>query len=73
MKRNHYTAAQRRLLENISGFAFISPWLLGFLAFTAVPIVFPLYYSLELFGNLSFRTTSLGKKQNALHFARLVR
>jgi multiple sugar transport system permease protein len=40
-----YGAAQRQLAENLSGIAFISPWLIGFLAFTAVPILFSLYYS----------------------------
>jgi multiple sugar transport system permease protein len=45
MKIKRYTAAQRRLAENFSGFAFISPWLAGFLAFTAIPIIFSLYYS----------------------------
>ena len=28
------------------GFAFISPWVVGFLAFTAIPIALSLYYSL---------------------------
>jgi multiple sugar transport system permease protein len=45
MKIKQYTAARRRLAENFSGFAFISPWLVGFLAFTAIPILFSLYYS----------------------------
>jgi multiple sugar transport system permease protein len=48
MKMNRvrtYTTAQRQLAENLSGFAFISPWLLGFLAFTALPMLFSLYYS----------------------------
>ncbi|MDR1278507.1 MAG: sugar ABC transporter permease [Treponema sp.] len=45
MNIKRYTAAQRRLMENISGFSFISPWLIGFLAFTALPILFSLYYS----------------------------
>jgi multiple sugar transport system permease protein len=45
MAIKQYTAAQRRLAENLSGFAFISPWLLAFLAFTAIPIIFSLYYS----------------------------
>lgn len=44
-KRKHYTAVRRQIAENIAGFAFISPWLIGFLAFTAVPILFSLYYS----------------------------
>lgn len=37
------TAAERRNLRN--GLAFISPWLIGFLLFTAVPIGLSLYYS----------------------------
>jgi multiple sugar transport system permease protein len=45
MNIKRYTVAQRRWAENISGFAFISPWLIGFLAFTAIPIIFSLYYS----------------------------
>jgi multiple sugar transport system permease protein len=40
-----YTAAQRQLAENLSGFAFISPWLLGFLCFMALPMLLSLYYS----------------------------
>jgi multiple sugar transport system permease protein len=44
-KKRTYTAAQRQLAENLSGFAFISPWLIGFLAFTAIPVLFSLYYS----------------------------
>jgi multiple sugar transport system permease protein len=45
MNIKRYTAAQRRWAENFSGFAFISPWLIGFLAFTAIPIISSLYYS----------------------------
>jgi multiple sugar transport system permease protein len=47
MKRGKriYTAAQRQLAENLSGFVFISPWLIGFFAFTAVPVLFSFYYS----------------------------
>jgi multiple sugar transport system permease protein len=45
MKIKRYTTAQRRLAENFSGLAFISPWIAGFLAFTAIPIIFSLYYS----------------------------
>jgi multiple sugar transport system permease protein len=44
-KKQFYTAARRQLAENAAGFAFISPWLLGFLAWTALPILFSLYYS----------------------------
>jgi multiple sugar transport system permease protein len=39
------SAAHRQLMENVAGFAFISPWLIGFLAFTAIPIFVSLYYS----------------------------
>jgi multiple sugar transport system permease protein len=44
-KRTIYTAGRRQLNENLAGFAFISPWLIGFLAFTALPMLFSLYYS----------------------------
>jgi multiple sugar transport system permease protein len=40
-----YTAQRRQFHENIAGFTFISPWLIGFLAFTALPMSFSLYYS----------------------------
>ncbi|MDR2434069.1 MAG: sugar ABC transporter permease [Treponema sp.] len=40
-----YTATQRQLAENLSGFVFISPWLLGFLMFMALPMLLSLYYS----------------------------
>jgi multiple sugar transport system permease protein len=43
--RKHYAAVRRQIAENAAGFAFISPWLAGFLAFTAIPILFSLYYS----------------------------
>ena len=44
-RKKVYTAAQRQLAENLSGFAFISPWLLGFLVFMALPMLFSFYYS----------------------------
>lgn len=34
-----------RTFRNFTGYAFISPWLLGFLAFTIIPIVTSIYYS----------------------------
>jgi multiple sugar transport system permease protein len=34
-----------RFRDNLAGFLFISPWLLGFLAFLIIPIVSSLYYS----------------------------
>lgn len=35
----------RALMEDVAGYAFISPWLLGFVAFSIIPILFSLYYS----------------------------
>jgi multiple sugar transport system permease protein len=40
-----YSAERRQLNENLAGFAFISPWLIGFRVFTALPMFFSLYYS----------------------------
>ncbi|NMA22437.1 MAG: sugar ABC transporter permease, partial [Spirochaetales bacterium] len=36
---------KRSLADDIAGYAFISPWLLGFIAFSVIPIFFSLYYS----------------------------
>lgn len=35
----------RALMDDFSGYAFISPWLIGFIAFSIIPILFSLYYS----------------------------
>jgi len=32
--------------EALKGYAFISPWLIGFFAFTLLPVVLSFYYSL---------------------------
>ena len=34
-----------RLKNNLSGYAFISPWLIGFFAFSIIPIIVSIYYS----------------------------
>lgn len=34
-----------QLMNDLSGYAFISPWLIGFFAFSIIPILFSLYYS----------------------------
>ncbi len=39
------TSRRRSFLDDLSGYAFISPWLLGFIAFSIIPILFSLYYS----------------------------
>ena len=43
MKRS--TKANRKLMDDFSGYVFISPWLIGFIAFSIIPILFSLYYS----------------------------
>lgn len=45
------TPARRR--EALQGLAFISPWLIGFLAFTAYPMVASLYYSFSAYNGLA--------------------
>lgn len=35
----------RALMDDLSGYAFISPWLIGFVAFSIIPILFSLFYS----------------------------
>jgi multiple sugar transport system permease protein len=40
-----YYSARRQLREDIAGYLFISPWLIGFLAFSIIPIVMSLYFS----------------------------
>ena len=39
------SARKRAWMEDFSGYAFISPWLIGFFAFSIIPILFSLYYS----------------------------
>jgi multiple sugar transport system permease protein len=39
--------------DNISGYAFISPWLIGFLAFSLIPILSSVYFSLTEYDLLS--------------------
>jgi multiple sugar transport system permease protein len=38
-------AGKRQLKEDIAGYLFISPWLVGFFAFSVIPIVMSLYFS----------------------------
>jgi multiple sugar transport system permease protein len=40
-----YYSGKRQLKEDIAGYLFISPWLIGFLAFSIIPISISLYYS----------------------------
>lgn len=42
-----------RLREHVAGYAFISPWLIGFFAFTIIPMGLSLYYSLTQYKVLS--------------------
>ena len=47
----HYSG-KRQLKEDISGYLFISPWIIGFLAFSVIPIGFSLYFSFTNFSIL---------------------
>jgi multiple sugar transport system permease protein len=40
-----YYSGRRQLREDIAGYLFISPWLIGFLAFSVIPIFMSLYFS----------------------------
>jgi multiple sugar transport system permease protein len=40
-----YYSARRQLKEDIAGYLFISPWFIGFFAFSIIPIVMSLYFS----------------------------
>lgn len=47
-------AAQRaRLRRNVAGYAFIMPWLIGFVAFMVIPMAVSLYYSFTRYNILS--------------------
>ena len=41
-----YYSARRQLREDIAGYLFISPWLMGFLLFAIIPIIMSMYYSM---------------------------
>ncbi len=45
-KRSHWRQASRRAWrQNLTGYLFFSPWLLGMLLFNVIPIVLAIYYS----------------------------
>ena len=46
-------AGREKLRDNIAGYLFISPWLIGFLAFTIIPILTSLYFSFTDYDLLS--------------------
>lgn len=60
MRRSMHKELQRRkrlLAEDLSGYAFISPWLFCFLAFSVIPILMSVYYSFteyDILGTPSF-------------------
>ena len=44
---------KKRMLNDIAGYAFISPWFIGFFAFSIIPILVSLYYSFTKYDILS--------------------
>jgi len=48
-----YYSARRQLKEDIAGYLFISPWLIGFFAFSIIPIIMSLYFSFTKYDILS--------------------
>ena len=44
---------KRQKYHNLTGYLFIMPWLIGFLAFTLIPIVSSLYLSFTRYDMLS--------------------
>jgi multiple sugar transport system permease protein len=40
-----YYSGKRQIREDVAGYLFISPWLIGFLAFAVIPILMSLYFS----------------------------
>jgi multiple sugar transport system permease protein len=40
-----YYTGKRQLREDIAGYLFISPWFIGFFAFSVIPIIMSLYFS----------------------------
>jgi len=47
-----YYSGKRQLREDISGYLFISPWMIGFFAFAIIPIAMSFYYSFTRFNIL---------------------
>ncbi|MDR0638496.1 MAG: sugar ABC transporter permease [Spirochaetaceae bacterium] len=45
MRNQALLCRKRRLREDVAGYAFISPWLVCFFAFSIIPIMFSLYFS----------------------------
>ncbi|MDR2535343.1 MAG: sugar ABC transporter permease [Treponema sp.] len=60
-----YYSKERQLREDITGYLFISPWLIGFLAFSVIPILFSFYFSFtdyDILGSPIFSGLSNFKK-----------
>ncbi len=53
LKLKQMTIKQR---NSITGYAFLLPWILGFLIFTAIPFVYSIYIS---FNNITFKPTGI--------------
>jgi multiple sugar transport system permease protein len=59
------TSKERQVKEDIAGYLFISPWLIGFFAFSIIPILFSFYFSFtdyDILGSPIFSGLSNFKK-----------
>ncbi|MCL2266782.1 MAG: sugar ABC transporter permease [Treponema sp.] len=48
-----YYSGRRQLKEDVAGFLFISPWLIGFFVFAIIPMLMSLYFSFTRYNLLS--------------------
>ena len=44
---------RRRLRNNLAGYAFLAPWLIGLIAFTSIPMLYSLYLAFTKYDSLS--------------------
>ena len=43
---------RKRMRNNAAGYAFLAPWLIGFIAFTSVPMLYSLYLAFTKYDSL---------------------
>ncbi len=65
---HHPELKKKRLMQDVAGYAFISPWLIGFFAFSIIPILVSLYYSFTKYDILSTPVfAGLANYKNMIH------